>query len=104
MQATGTFREAGLSKGFVIVVIAMLCALLLGGVGGYLARSVDTGAGVPTYAQPAVESNQGGPDSDLTRALPTAAPQGGPDSDLTRALPTAGPADAPYQPDYGIVP
>ncbi len=87
MQATGTFREAGLSKGFVIVVIAMLCALLLGGVGGYLARSVDTGAGIPAHAQPVVDSNQGGPDSDLTRVLPT-----------------AGPADAPYQPDYGIVP
>ena len=87
MQATGTFREAGLSRSFVIVVIAMLCALLLGGVGGYLARSVDTGAGIPVHAQPVVDSNQGGPDSDLTRALPSAAPA----------------AEQP-QPDYGIVP
>ena len=72
MQATGTLREAGFSKGFVLVVVAMLCALLLGAAAGYAARPASSTAGTPQHAQPAVDINQGGPDSDLTRALPTA--------------------------------
>jgi hypothetical protein len=87
MQATGTFRTAGFSKGFVLALMAIVCALLLGGAGGYLARSVDTAASTPAHTQTVVESNQGGPDSDLTRALPTAAPS----------------ASEP-QPDYGAIP
>jgi len=92
MQATGTFRKTGLSKGVAPLVIAIASAVLLGGAGGYVARSLDTTANAPVRVQPAVQLNQGGPDSDLTRALPTAAPAvGGPQSDLTRALPTAAP-------------
>src|SRR6267143_3012151 len=101
MQATGTFRETGFSKGVALVVIAIASALLLGGAGGYVARSVNPAANV----QPAVQINQGGPDPDLTRALPTAAPAvGGPQSDLTRALPTAAPAARAPRPDHGLIP
>ena len=74
MQATGTLREAGLSKGFILVVVAVLCALLLGGLAGYAARNVSPAAGTTVHAQPAVEANQGDPRSDLTRALPTGRP------------------------------
>jgi len=92
MQATGTLRKTGLSKGVTLLVIAIASAVLLGGAGGYAARSLNTAASSPTVAQPALQINQGGPDSDLTRALPTAAPAvSGPQSDLTRALPTAAP-------------
>ena len=105
MQATGMFREAGFSKGFVLAVMAIVCALLLGYAGGYLARTVNTAATTPVHAQPVVESNQGGPDSDLTRALPTAAPVvGDPQSDRTHALPTAAPTAAEPQPDHGFIP
>lgn len=93
MQATGTFRKTGFSKGVALLVVAIASAVLLGGAGGYAARSLTTGANSPAHVQPATQLNQGGPDSDLTRALPTAAPAvGGPQSDLTRALPTAAPA------------
>ena len=74
MQATGTLQGTRFSKGFILVVVAMLCALLLGGAGGYLARSGGQAAGGSTHVQTVVDANQGGPDSDLTRALPTAAP------------------------------
>ena len=86
MQATGTLRETGFSKGIALVVIAMASALLLGGVGGYAARNVNA----PAHAQPAVQISQGGPDSDLTRALPTAAPKAAPDREP--------------QPDHGLIP
>lgn len=93
MQATGTFRKTGLSKGVALLGIAIASAVVLGGAGGYAARSLNTAANSPVHVPPAVQLNQGGPDSDLTRALPTAAPAvGGPQSDLTRALPTAAPA------------
>ena len=75
MQATGTLQGARSSKGFILVVVAMLCALLLGAAGGYLARGDSQAAGGSTHAQTVVDANQGGPDSDLTRALPTAAPE-----------------------------
>lgn len=91
MQATGTLRKTGFSKGIALVVIAMASALLLGGVGGYAARSVDTPASAPVHVQPAVQINQGGPDSDLTRALPTAAP-------------AADPADREPRQDHGLIP
>jgi hypothetical protein len=89
MQATGTFRETGFSKGVVLAVIAMACAALLGGAGGYAARSVDTSANTPSHVQPAVQASQGGPDSDLTRALPTSAPKSEP---------------VAAQPDHGFLP
>ena len=39
MQATGTLHEARFSKGFILVVIAMLCALVLGAAGTVLVTS-----------------------------------------------------------------
>ena len=92
MQATGTLREARFSKGLFLVVVAMLCALVLGAAGGYAARSVSpaTGGGA-AHVQQRVDANQGSPDSDRTRALPTAAP-------------TADPAAGYAIPDQGFVP
>jgi hypothetical protein len=100
MQATGTLREARFSKSFILVVVAMLCALLLGAAGGYLARSGGQSAGTGTHVQQKVDAIQGGPDSDLTRALPTAAP----------ADPAAGydvgqtTGSNEPQPDHGFIP
>ena len=86
MQATGTFREAGFSKGFVLVVVAMVCALVLGAAGGYATRNISHSGGASVHA---AVVNQGGPQSDLTRALPSSAP----------ARPAAEP-----QPDHGFLP
>ena len=101
MQATGTFHEARFSKGFILVVVAMLCALLLGAAGGYLARSGGQAAGSNgAHVQQKVDAIQGGPQSDLTRVLPTAAP----------AAPAAGydvsqwTGSNPAQPDHGFIP
>ena len=86
MQATGTLREAGPSKRFILVVIAVVCALILGAVGGYAARNTGSGAGAVVQSHSAVDANQGDPRSDLTRVLPTAAPaqsDGVPDAGYT---------------------
>ena len=86
MQATGTLREAGVSKRFILVVIAMVCALILGAAGGYAARSTGSGAGAVVQSHSAVDANQGDPRSDLTRAQPTEAPvhfDGVPDAGYT---------------------
>jgi len=91
MQATGTLRETGFSKGIAIVVIAMASALLLGGAAGYASRTVDTAANAPVHTVQAVQISQGGPDSDLTRAMPTAAP-------------AAAPAAREPRPDHGLIP
>ena len=85
MQATGTFRAAGFSKGFVLVVVAMVCALVLGAAGGYATRNISHSGGASVHA---AVVNQGGPQSDLTRALPSSAP--------------ARPA-AELQPDHGFL-
>jgi hypothetical protein len=90
MQASRTFRETGFSKSIALVVIAIASALLLGGAAGYASRTVTPAANSSVVAQPAVQISQGGPDSDLTRALPTAAPKVAPDR---------GP-----QPDHGLIP
>lgn len=74
MQATGTLREAGVSKRFILVVIAMVCALIVGAAGGYAARNASSGASPAVQSHSAVDANQGDPRSDLTRVLPTAAP------------------------------
>ena len=91
MQATGTLRGARFSKGFILVVVAMLCALLLGAAGGYLARNGHQAAGSGAQAHQTVDAVQGGPQSDLTRALPTAAP-------------SADPAAGYAIPDSGLIP
>ena len=99
MQATGTLQEARFSKGFILVVVAMLSALLIGAAGGYLARS---GSQAPAGVNHTlvVDANQGGPSSDLTRALPTSAP----------ADPAAGydisqwTGSSAAQPDHGFLP
>lgn len=119
MQATGTFQEARSSKGFILVVLAMLCALLLGAAGGYAARSAGSAAGAPAVHGPlGVHGNLGY----YSGSWPLNANQGGPDSDRTRALPTSAPADpaAGYDisqwtepsaapaghsaPDHGVIP
>jgi hypothetical protein len=99
MQATGTFREAGFSKGFVLVVIAMACALLLGAAGGFAARNVSSSGGASVHAQSVVNAHQGGPQSDLTRALPTSAPADASAGYDVRPWQTSQP-----QPDFGPLP
>jgi hypothetical protein len=97
MEARATFRGPRASRTFVAGVLVMV-ALGVGATGGYVAAGL-AGARVapPSQGAPrAITDSQGGPQSDLTRAQPTAAPaQGGPQSDLTRALPSAAPAAAP---------
>lgn len=106
MQATGTLREAGFSKGFILVVVAMLLALVIGAAAGYAARSVSS-AGTPQQVQPKVDAIQGGPNSDLTRALPTAAPQvwSSPGSNPVTGYDVSQWAGSnPAQPDSGLIP
>ena len=86
MQAASTVRGIGISRSAGGFVIGLMAALVLGGVGGFTARSLTVGhTAVPAtitvhqQAPDAVERNaqlssQGGPQSDLTRAQPTAAP------------------------------
>jgi hypothetical protein len=74
MQATGTLREARLSKGFILVVVAVLCALLLGAAAGYFGRGGSVAPAAGNHSALAADANQGSPDSDRTRALPTAYP------------------------------
>lgn len=100
MQATGTLRETGVSKGFILVVLAMLCALVLGAAAGYAARSAGSAAGTtPVHAQSKVDATQGGPQSDLTRALPTAAPDPVAGYDTSQFSGSNQP-----QPSYGLIP
>jgi hypothetical protein len=96
MQATGTLQEARFSKGFILVVVAMLCALLLGAAGGYAVRDSGSATGTPAVVHPGVDLNQNGPNSDLTRVLPTA-PQG-------LASQSANPVTGYTSPDRGLIP
>jgi hypothetical protein len=73
----------------VAIVFAVVAVFLISAGSGYAIRSVSIPA---VQKAPAVvrQSVQGGPLSDLTRALPQAAvlkSQGSPQSDLTRVLP-----------------
>ena len=88
MQATGTLQETRLSRGFIAVVLAVLCALVLGAAGGYLARPAATAGG------------------GAVQRLSVAAGQGSSQSDLTRALPVAGAKATPGSaaPDHGFIP
>ncbi len=74
----------------VAVVFAVVAVFLISAGSGYAIKSLSTTAQkAPATVRQAV---QGGPTSDLTRALPQAPvlkAQGGPQSDLTRALPKA---------------
>jgi hypothetical protein len=71
------------------VVFAVVAVFLISAGSGYAIKSLGAPAGTkaPATVRQAV---QGGPTSDLTRALPQAPAtkaQGGPQSDLTRVLP-----------------
>jgi hypothetical protein len=73
----------------VAVIFAILAVFLISAGSGYAIKSLGAPAAskAPATVRQAV---QGGPTSDLTRALPQAPAlkaQGGPQSDLTRALP-----------------
>lgn len=62
------------SRTFAMFLTASVTALALGGVGGYLLHGAAVSApAVPAHAVTA-PVNQGGPDSDKTRALPSARP------------------------------
>lgn len=99
MQAASTVRGIGISRSAGGFVIGLMAALVLGGVGGFTARSLTVGhTAVPAtttvhqQAPDAVDRNAqlraasglldrnaertqaGSPSSDLTRAQPTAAP------------------------------
>jgi hypothetical protein len=118
MQATGTLREARFSNGFILVVVAMLCALLLGAAGGYRAGPGTAGGSVLHKAPVNALRAPNGGLGYYSGTWPENANQGSPQSDLTRVLPTAAPsADAaagydvsqwsgsnPAQPDHGLIP
>lgn len=76
MKATATLSNPRSLRGFVLVVVAMLCALVLGAAGGYAAHSQKPATGgAPQTRQLRVDANPGeGGQSDLTRAQPTEAP------------------------------
>ena len=83
MAAIALSRTRLVSGRFIAFMVA-LAAFALGLGGGYaLSNHPAVAAGV--HAAPVLVVD--GPQSDLTRALPSQAPAGGPDSDLTRALP-----------------
>jgi hypothetical protein len=84
----------------ILVVIAALCALLLGAAAGYAARDVSAPAGNQVHATKAIDASQGGPNSDLTRVLPTA-PAADPAAGYDISQWTDG--NAP-QPDHGLIP
>jgi hypothetical protein len=66
---------------------ALMAVVMLGAADGYV-MSILTAPAVHSAQGPTTSTVQGGPNSDLTRALPQQAAQGGPSSDLTRALPS----------------
>lgn len=100
MQATGTLHDPRISKGLILVVVAMLCAALLGGLGGYLARTGGQAAGGSVVVQQKSDANQGGPSSDLTRVLPTSAP-----ADPATGYDTSNWSGSSIaQPDHGVIP
>jgi hypothetical protein len=75
----------------VAIIFAVVAVFLISAGSGYAFKSLSAPAAskAPATVRQAV---QGGPTSDLTRALPQAPvlkAQGGPQSDLTRALPRA---------------
>ena len=87
MQAASTVRGTGISRSAAGFVIGLMAALLIGGFGGFAAKSLSGGQSAVTthtvamphqQAPDAIDRNaqlsEGGPSSDLTRALPTAAP------------------------------
>jgi hypothetical protein len=60
-----------------MVVVALGAALLVGASGGYLVRALTSAGSTQVAAglnRPLAAANQGGPQSDLTRALPVEAP------------------------------
>jgi hypothetical protein len=73
------------------IVFAVVAVFLISAGSGYAIKSLSTPAATRASAT-VQQAVQGGPTSDLTRALPKAPvlkAQGGPQSDLTRALPKA---------------
>lgn len=76
MEARAAFRGPRVSRTFVAGVLVM-AALGVGATGGYVVANL-SGARVasPSNIAPhaVLGQSQGGPQSDLTRALPTAAP------------------------------
>jgi hypothetical protein len=107
MQATGTLQEARFSKGFILVVVAMLCALLLGAAGGYAVRSSGSATGTPAVVHPGVDLNQNGPNSDLTRVLPTAYPDPAAGYDISQWTGTSAasnPVAGSASPEGGLIP
>ncbi len=129
MEARATFRGPSVSRALVAGALVVI-ALGTGAAGGYVAASVGRGNVAAPAAKTISDQSQGGPLSDLTRALPMPAPavlpdwilreitpntapaqrirqddpnfitmpdqsQGGPQSDLTRALPAVA-SDGPW--------
>lgn len=73
-----------LASGRFVALAVGLASFALGMGGGYaLGNHAVAGSNPPAAAVQVVD----GPQSDLTRVLPSAEPVGGPDSDLTRVLP-----------------
>lgn len=102
MQAASTVRGMGISRSAGGFVIGLMAALVLGGVGGFTARSLT--AGQPAVTTTSTTAHQQAPDAVERNAQLRAAPSladrnaervqtGSPQSDLTRALPTAAPVD-----------
>ena len=58
MQATGTLRSTGASRGVWLWVIGLIAGMLLAGAGGYLAHGTSTNAGVQPSAAPTVNEPQ----------------------------------------------
>jgi hypothetical protein len=114
MQAASTVRGIGISRSAGGFVIGLMAALVLGGVGGFTARSLTVGhSAVPAtttvvhqQAPDAVDRNaQLRAASGLLDRNAERTQTGSPSSDLTRALPTAAPFDpADWWKVDGIVP
>ena len=88
MQAASTVRGIGISRSAAGFVIGLMAALLIGGFGGFAAKSLSGGQSTVMTHTVAIPHQQA-PDLLDRNAQPS---QVGPSSDLTRALPTAAPA------------
>jgi hypothetical protein len=96
MQAASTVRGIGISRQGAGFVVGLMAALLLGGTAGFMAKSLTAGQTGTASKATVTIAHQQAPDA-VDRNAERLAPVGGPQSDLTRALPKAAPVVAPKE-------
>jgi len=92
VAAISISRKQSISSRFVALMFVVASFGL--GLGGGYALANHGSLASNAHATPVLQVVYG-PQSDLTRVLPSVTPVGGPDSDLTRVLPSASPVGGP---------